>query len=56
MLPMQQAAATQAPVYGRPVTLVFGDGAERETVVNAVPLMDELGNLAGAVAASIDIT
>src|SRR5579862_400717 len=55
-LPMQLAVATQEPVYGCPVTLVFGDGTERETVVNAVPLLDEHGNPAGSVAASIDLT
>jgi len=55
-LPMQQAAATGEPVYGRAQTMVFEDGAERETVVNAVPLLDENGRPRGAVGASIDLT
>ena len=55
-LPMQQAAATGEPVYGRALTMVFEDGAERETVVNAVPLLDENGEPRGAVGASIDLT
>jgi PAS domain S-box-containing protein len=49
MLPIQQAASTGKPVYGRALTMVFEDGAERETVVNAVPLLDEEGRVRGAV-------
>jgi PAS domain S-box-containing protein len=56
LLPMQQAAATGEPVYGRALTMVFEDGAERETVMNAVPLLDENGEPRGAVGASIDLT
>jgi PAS domain S-box-containing protein len=56
LLPMQQAAATGEPVYGRAQTMIFEDGAERETVVNAVPLFDEQGRVRGAVGASIDLT
>ncbi|HKB99781.1 MAG TPA: PAS domain S-box protein [Terriglobales bacterium] len=56
MLPMQQAAATGEPVYGRVLTMVFADGSERETVVNAVPLLDEAGKTRGVVGASIDLT
>src|SRR6202140_4856029 len=56
LLPMQQAAATGEPVYGRALTMVFEDGAERETVMNAVPLLDENGEPGGAVGASIDLT
>ncbi len=56
LLPMQQAAATGEPVYGRALTMVFEDGTERETVVNAVPLLDENGEPRGAVGASIDLT
>src|SRR6267143_1557419 len=56
LLPMQQAAATGEPVYGRALTMVFEDGAERETVMNAVPLLDENGKPRGAVGASIDLT
>jgi PAS domain S-box-containing protein len=56
LLPIQQAASTGKPVYGRALTMVFEDGAERETVVNAVPLLDEEGGVRGAVGASIDLT
>src|ERR1035441_9275968 len=56
LLPMQQAATTGKPVYGRALTIVFEDGSERETVVNAVPLLDEEGKPRGAVGASIDLT
>src|ERR1700675_209 len=56
LLPMQQAAATGEPVYGRALTMVFEDGAERETGMNAVPLLDENGEPRGAVGASIDLT
>jgi PAS domain S-box-containing protein len=56
LLPMQQAAATGKPVYGRPLTLVFEDGSERETLSTAVPLLDEAGKPRGAVGASIDVT
>jgi formate hydrogenlyase transcriptional activator len=56
LLPMQQAAATGEPVYGRVLTMVFEDGTERETVVNAVPLLDEQGKTRGVVGASIDLT
>jgi formate hydrogenlyase transcriptional activator len=56
LLPMQQAAATGKPVYGRALTVVYEDGTERETVENAVPLLDEAGKPRGAVGASIDLT
>jgi len=56
VLPMQQAAATGEPVYGRALTIVFEDGTERETVTNAVPLLDEEGKTRGVVGASIDLT
>src|SRR6266478_3910427 len=56
LLPMQQAAATGEAVYGRALTMVFEDGAERETVMNAVPLLDETRKPRGAVGASIDVT
>lgn len=55
-LPMQRAAATGESVYCFPSTVVFDDGAERESVLNAVPLLDEHGNLRGAVGAIIDLT
>jgi PAS domain S-box-containing protein len=56
LLPMQQTAATGEPVYGRAVTMVFEDGSERNTLVNAVPLLDEAGKPRGVVGASIDLT
>jgi PAS domain S-box-containing protein len=56
LLPMQQAAATGKPVYGRAVTLGFEDGIERETVVNAVPLLNEEGKTRGVVGSSVDVT
>jgi formate hydrogenlyase transcriptional activator len=56
LLPMQQAAATGKPVYGRALTMVFENGAKRETLANAVPLLDETGQPRGAVGALIDVT
>src|SRR5208282_5489724 len=56
LLPMQQAAATGKPVYGRALTVVYEDGTQRETVENAVPLLDEAGVPRGAVGTSIDLT
>jgi PAS domain S-box-containing protein len=56
MLPMQQAAATGKPVYGRALTVVYENGTKRETVENAVPLLDEAGKPRGAVGTSIDLT
>jgi PAS domain S-box-containing protein len=56
LLPMQQVALTGKPVYGRPQTMVFEDGTERETLVNVVPLLDDGGKPRGVVAASIDLT
>ncbi len=56
LLPMQQAAATGKPVYGRPLTTVFEDGTERETLVNAVPVLDEKSQVRGVVGSSIDLT
>ena len=55
-LPIQQVAATGKPVYGRALTMVFEDGAERETVAYVVPLLDDGNKPRGAVAASIDLT
>jgi len=56
LLPMQQAAATGKPVYGRALTMVFEDGSEREELVNVVPLLDSEGKPRGVVGASIDLT
>ncbi len=55
-LPMQRAAATGKPVYGREMTVVFADGTKREEVASAVPLLDEAGQPRGAVGVSIDLT
>jgi hypothetical protein len=55
-LPMQQAAATGKPVYGRELTVLYEDGTKRETVENAVPLLNEEGKPWGAVGTSIDLT
>lgn len=56
LMPMQQAAATRLPVYGRAVTIAFEDGTQRETLVNVVPLLDEQGKPRGVAGASIDLT
>jgi PAS domain S-box-containing protein len=56
LLPMQQAAATGKPMYGRLMTAVFPDGTKREELANAVPLLDEEGRPRGAVGTSIDLT
>jgi PAS domain S-box-containing protein len=56
LLPMQRAAATGKPVYDCSLSMVFPDGIERETLVNAVPLLDEEGKTRGVVGASIDLT
>jgi PAS domain S-box-containing protein len=56
LLPIQQAVATGKPVYGRPMTMLFEDGTQREEVVNVVPLLDDECKPRGAVAASIDMT
>lgn len=56
LLPMQMAATTGKAVYDQPLTLVFEDGSERETVSTAVPLLDEEGKPRGSVGASIDLT
>ncbi len=56
LLPMQQAATTGKPVYGRLLTAVFPDGTRREELANAVPLLDEEGRPRGAIGTSIDLT
>jgi PAS domain S-box-containing protein len=56
LLPMQQAAATGKPVYGRLMTAVFPDGTKREELANAVPLLNEEGRTRGAIGTSIDLT
>ena len=56
MLPMQQAALKGEEIYESAHTIVFEDGTERQTLVNAVPLFDEYANPRGAVGSSIDLT
>jgi PAS domain S-box-containing protein len=56
LLPMQQAASRGEPVGARPLTVLFEDGTERETLMNAVPLLDEENKVRGVVGASIDVT
>jgi PAS domain S-box-containing protein len=56
LMPIQQAAATGKPVYGRPLTVLLPNGSKRETIANVVPLLDEQARPRGAVAASIDVT
>ena len=56
LLPMQQAASRGEPVGARPLTVLFDDGTERETLMNAVPLLDDENKVRGAVGASIDVT
>jgi formate hydrogenlyase transcriptional activator len=56
LLPMQQAVATGTPTFGFPLTIEREDGTVRETLVNAVPLLDDDGKVRGAVGASIDLT
>jgi PAS domain S-box-containing protein len=53
---MQQAASRGEPVGARPLTVLFEDGTERETLMNAVPLLDEENKVRGVVGASIDVT
>jgi PAS domain S-box-containing protein len=55
-LPMQQAAKTGEPIYERFQTMVFEDGTRRETLMNAAPLLNEDGEIQGAVGAEIDLT
>lgn len=56
VLPIQTAIATGKPVYARLMTMLFEDGTERYETVNAMPLLDEVGDIRGAVASSVDIT
>ena len=56
LLPMQEVARTGKPVYDWAQTMLFEDGTARETLMNAVPLLDENGKPRGAVGASTDVT
>jgi PAS domain S-box-containing protein len=56
-LPLQQAAAAGAEVWGRELAIRFPDGrGPLHVLMNAVPLRDERGEVFGAVAAFVDIT
>jgi PAS domain S-box-containing protein len=56
-LPLQQAAATGAEVWGRELAIRFPDGRDPlHVLMNAVPLRDDRGEVFGAVAAFVDIT
>lgn len=55
-LPMQAAAMTGVPAYDVPLTLVFENGRERQTMFNAVPILGSDSRPTGVVGASIDIT
>jgi formate hydrogenlyase transcriptional activator len=55
-LPMQQTGATGKPESGRKLTVLLEDGSRRETIANAVALLDEDGAIRGVVGTSIDVT
>jgi len=55
-LPMQAAAATGKEIRGTELRFQFDDGEVRYIYGNASPLMNESGEVAGSVAAFMDIT
>ena len=55
-LPMQRAAASGESVRDFSTQLIMGDGTETYELSNAAPLLDEGGNVVGAVAAALDLT
>lgn len=55
-LPVQVAAATGEAVRNADVRIVFGDGTYRDVFGHAVPLLNEMGKVRGAVGAFVDIT
>ncbi|WP_157691686.1 PAS domain-containing hybrid sensor histidine kinase/response regulator [Noviherbaspirillum autotrophicum] len=55
-LPMQRAAATGKEVRGVELTYRFDSGEEIHLLANAAPLLNEAGEVFGAVGAFIDIT
>ena len=55
-LPVQKAAATGQEVRDSEITLVFDDGRSRDIFGNAVPLLDQKGEVRGAVGVFVDIT
>lgn len=55
-LPMQRAAATGKEVRGVELSYCFDSGEEIHLLANAAPLLNEAGDVFGAVGAFIDIT
>jgi PAS domain S-box-containing protein len=55
-LPLQRAAATNAPVRDVRLSFLFNDGELRHVVGHAAPLRDDAGHAIGAVAAFMDVT
>jgi signal transduction histidine kinase/CheY-like chemotaxis protein len=55
-LPMQMAARTGRPVPYQELEFRFPDGSSKWAYGNAVPLLDALGQVRGAVATFVDIT
>ena len=55
-LPVQKAAATGQVVRESEITLVFDDGTEREMLGNAAPLLNDEGQVRGAVGVFVDIS
>ena len=55
-LPMQMAAASGRPVRNSEITVVFEDGTSLELLGNASPLLDENGEVRGAIGVFIDVT
>ena len=55
-LPMQRAAATGLPVRDFSSKIILADGTEKYELGNSAPLLDDAGNVRGAVAAAMDIT
>lgn len=55
-LPLQQAAASAREVRDSEITIQFDDGASRQVLGNAAPLLDQQGEVRGAVGVFVDIT
>jgi PAS domain S-box-containing protein len=55
-LPMERAIATGQLVQGVATDVVLADGTTTYQMGNAAPLLDDWGNVRGAVGASIDLT
>jgi signal transduction histidine kinase/CheY-like chemotaxis protein len=55
-LPIQRAAATGTPIFGRELQLRFPDGRTRWIYGNSVPLFNQEGKVRQVVAAFVDVT